>query len=91
MPMNSMLVRSELVQCNQHKIAGPDPLQIRQPFHKHIGQATRDESDEISNPDSQRAKASLDCFRRCRMKLLTTGTSTRAPTEAFHIAFAGYG
>ena len=29
---------------------------------------TLDESDEISNPDSQRAKASLDCFRRCRMK-----------------------
>lgn len=36
-----------------------------------------DESDEISNPNSVRAKASLSCFRRCRMKLLTTGTSTR--------------
>ncbi len=38
---------------------------------------TLDESDEISNPSSKRAKASLSCFRRCRMKLLTTGTSTR--------------
>ena len=44
---------------------------------------TLDESDEISNPDSQRAKASLDCFRRCRMKLLTTGTSTRNNISEF--------
>ena len=36
-----------------------------------------DESDEISNPGSQRCKAVLSCFRRCRAKLLTTGTSTR--------------
>ena len=44
---------------------------------------TLDESDEISNPDSQRAKASLACFRRCRMKLLTTGTSTRNNISEF--------
>lgn len=44
---------------------------------------TLDESDEISNPDSQRAKATLDCFRRCRMKLLTTGTSTRNNISEF--------
>ncbi len=36
-----------------------------------------DESDEISNPNSARCQAVLSCFRRCRMKLLTTGTSTR--------------
>ena len=42
-----------------------------------------DESDEISNPYSKRAKASLSCFRRCRMKLLTTGTSTRNNISEF--------
>ena len=42
-----------------------------------------DESDEISNPDSVRARASLSCFRRCRMKLLTTGTSTRNNISEF--------
>lgn len=36
-----------------------------------------DESDEISNPSSSRCRSVLSCFRRCRMKLLTTGTSTR--------------
>lgn len=36
-----------------------------------------DESDEISNPASLRCRAVLACFRRSRMKLLTTGTSTR--------------
>lgn len=35
-----------------------------------------DESDEICNPYSSRAKAVLSCFRRCQSKLLTTGTST---------------
>ncbi len=42
-----------------------------------------DESDEISNPDSRRAKASLSCFRRCQTKLLTTGTSTRNNISEF--------
>ena len=42
-----------------------------------------DESDEISNPDSKRAKASLSCFRRCWTKLLTTGTSTRNNISEF--------
>ena len=42
-----------------------------------------DESDEISNPYSKRAKAALSCFRRCRMKLLTTGTSTRNNVSEF--------
>ena len=42
-----------------------------------------DESDEISNPFSIRAKAALDCFRRCRCKLLTTGTSTRNNISEF--------
>lgn len=42
-----------------------------------------DESDEISNPYSKRAKVSLSCFRRCRMKLLTTGTSTRNNVSEF--------
>lgn len=36
-----------------------------------------DESDEITNPSSVRTKAVLDIFRRCRFKLLMTGTSTR--------------
>lgn len=40
-------------------------------------QLVLDESDEISNPFSVRCKAVLACFRRCRYKLLTTGTSTR--------------
>lgn len=42
-----------------------------------------DESDEIVNPDSQRTKAVLACFRRCRAKLLTTGTSTRNNIREF--------
>lgn len=42
-----------------------------------------DESDEMSNPSSVRSKAVLDIFRRCRMKLLTTGTSTRNNISEF--------
>lgn len=42
-----------------------------------------DESDEISNPYSKRAKGTLSCFRRCRMKLCTTGTSTRNNISEF--------
>lgn len=42
-----------------------------------------DESDEISNADSVRCKAVLACFRRCRAKLLTTGTSTRNNISEF--------
>ena len=42
-----------------------------------------DESDEISNPDTVRAKSALGCFRRCRTKLLTTGTSTRNNISEF--------
>lgn len=42
-----------------------------------------DESDEISNPNSKRAKSTLSCFRRCRIKLLTTGTSTRNNISEF--------
>lgn len=36
-----------------------------------------DESDEITNPNSKRTKAVLDCFRRVRYKLAMTGTVTR--------------
>ncbi|MDQ0107479.1 putative RNA methylase [Chitinophaga terrae (ex Kim and Jung 2007)] len=36
-----------------------------------------DESDELSNPGSQRTKAALNCFRKAKRKLLTTGTTTR--------------
>ncbi|ODP27510.1 hypothetical protein PTI45_03072 [Paenibacillus nuruki] len=36
-----------------------------------------DESDEISNLNSLRTQAVLNCFRRAKFKLLTTGTSTR--------------
>ncbi len=42
-----------------------------------------DESDEMSNPSSVRSKAVLNCFRRCRTKLLTTGTSTRNNISEF--------
>lgn len=42
-----------------------------------------DESDEMTNPESIRSKAVLDCFRRCRAKLLTTGTSTRNNISEF--------
>ena len=36
-----------------------------------------DESDEMTNPDSKRTKAVLDCFRRVKFKLAMTGTVTR--------------
>ena len=36
-----------------------------------------DESDEITNPLSQRTKSSLSFFRRLKYKLLATGTTTR--------------
>lgn len=46
-------------------------------IHGHKANLVLDESDEITNPSSARTKAVLSCFRRCRAKLLTTGTSTR--------------
>lgn len=55
-------------------------------FLKCLGQNIQlilDESDEISNPNSARCQAVLSCFRRCRMKLLTTGTSTRNNISEF--------
>ena len=52
-------------------------------LHHQKIQLVLDESDEISNPYSVRAKAALDCFRRCRSKLLTTGTSTRNNISEF--------
>lgn len=36
-----------------------------------------DESDEMTNPDSKRTKAVLNCFRKVRYKLEMTGTVTR--------------
>ena len=45
--------------------------------HNQKVQLVLDESDEISNPNTVRAKASLSCFRRCWAKLLDTGTTTR--------------
>jgi hypothetical protein len=36
-----------------------------------------DESDELTNAGSQRSRAALDCFRKAKYKLLTTGTTTR--------------
>ena len=60
-----------------------------EPYQKQIKRhnqkicLTLDESDAISNSDSQRTKVSLACFRRCRMKLLTTGTSTRNNISEF--------
>ena len=46
-------------------------------WHSNKVQFVLDESDEITNPNTVRAKAVLTAFRRCRYKLLTTGTSTR--------------
>lgn len=46
-------------------------------LHGRNVQLILDESDEISNLDSKRTKAVLDCFRRCRYKLPMTGTSIR--------------
>jgi len=42
-----------------------------------------DESDEMSNPSSVRSKAVLNCFRKCKFKLLMTGTSTRNNISEF--------
>lgn len=42
-----------------------------------------DESDEMSNPNSRRTKAALSCFRRCKFKLLMTGTTTRNNISEF--------
>lgn len=42
-----------------------------------------DESDEITNPSSIRTKSVLNCFRRCKYKLLMTGTSTRNNISEF--------
>ena len=36
-----------------------------------------DESDELTNAASKRSKAALNCFRKAKYKLLTTGTTTR--------------
>ena len=62
-------------------------------IQKHVAKTVRrlnrriqlvlDESDEISNPSSNRCKAVLACFRRCWGKLLTTGTSTRNNISEF--------
>lgn len=52
-------------------------------LHGNKIQLVLDESDEISNPYAVRTKAALDCFRRCRAKLLTTGTSTRNNISEF--------
>lgn len=52
-------------------------------LHGQKIQLVFDESDEITNPGSVRTKASLTCFRRCRYKLLTTGTSTRNNISEF--------
>ena len=51
-------------------------------LHQNI-QFILDESDEISNPGTARSQAVLTCFRHCRMKLLTTGTSTRNNISEF--------
>lgn len=36
-----------------------------------------DESDELTNANSQRTRAAINCFRKASYKLLTTGTTTR--------------
>ena len=51
--------------------------------HGQKVQLVLDESDEISNPNTVRAKTALSCFRHCQTKLLTTGTSTRNNISEF--------
>lgn len=55
----------------------------RKQIKRHIKMKNRnvclvfDESDEMTNPNSKRTKAVLDCFRKVRFKLAMTGTVTR--------------
>ena len=59
--------------------------QIRDWMRRHSNkvQFVLDESDEITNPNTVRTKSVLSAFRRCRYKLLTTGTSTRNNISEF--------
>lgn len=59
--------------------------QIKRWIRKHNRkiQLVFDESDEITNASGATTKSCLDCFRRCRAKLLTTGTSTRNNISEF--------
>lgn len=58
-------------------------VRYRKQIKRHIKRQNQkiclvfDESDEITNPDSSRTKAVLDCFRRAKYKLAMTGTVTR--------------
>ena len=55
-------------------------------YLKRIGrkiQFVLDESDNIANPTTRQATSVLACFRHCRYKLLTTGTSTRNNISEF--------
>ena len=52
-------------------------------IHNQKIQLVFDESDEISNASGATTTACLDCFRRCRYKLLETGTSTRNNISEF--------
>lgn len=52
-------------------------------MHGQKIQLILDESDEIANPSSVRCRAVLAVFRRCRFKLLATGTSTRNNISEF--------
>ena len=45
--------------------------------HNQNAMLLLDESDNISSPTAKRTKAVLNCFRKVKYKLLTTGTSTR--------------
>lgn len=59
--------------------------QIKQWIRQHNQKVALvfDESDEMTNPYSIRSKATLNCFRRCKYKLLMTGTSTRNNISEF--------
>ena len=37
-PFDLPTVFAQLIECNQHKVAGLDAFQITQPLHQHIGQ-----------------------------------------------------
>lgn len=74
----------EQVQDGEYVIITMNMLtKYRKQIKRHIKSCNQnvclvlDESDEMTNPDSKRTKAILDCFRRVKFKLAMTGTITR--------------
>lgn len=82
--MISKLRDLEQVQDGEYVIITMNMLsKYRKHIKRHIKSRNQnvclvlDESDEMTNPNSKRTKAILDCFRRVKYKLAMTGTITR--------------